>query len=101
MRCKCEACNGSGRVECEDCAGEGSTEFELLKMHLWTGQTGYAAARECQKAARTVAAQAEELSVIFPRNKHLYEEQAKAILQDLADEAQKALEENPRRKRRQ
>lgn len=90
MKCRCETCNGSGRVACEDCDGDGETTFDLLKPVGPWGNHG-ATLRPFCVAARAVVRQADGLAEIFPQNRDLYQAQLAEVMKQIEAEAAAAV----------
>ena len=75
MRCRCQTCNGTGKVTCDECDGEGYDEeqaIEYMKIEQYPSRYSLynheeaAALLELQKDAKRVRAAAEQLSLMRP-----------------------------------
>ena len=91
MKCACPECKGKGYIPCENCNGHGLITPKLIAMKITPGIANADKLLELQSTAKQVSKQADELSVIFPHNRHVYASQAAEIIENLEREAEREI----------
>lgn len=95
MRCKCQNCNGTGRVTCDECDGEGfeSTSIQyrniprLADRYCEFNQGELDALRELQQDAKLASVAASRLAEMRPKLMSRYKEQLADTLHILDQKA--------------
>ena len=87
MTCQCERCGGARVIECPTCLGDGDGFVCISDADLDTSLNNYAELVNLKNDARRVKTEAARLIQLVPGRTESYQQQLKAVLNELNDQA--------------
>lgn len=87
MKCECDECNGTGRIECPECEGNGYEDRDIGEAKLDEWHPRFEELNSLREDARRVIKQEEALTALNPGREASYKKQLKATLWIINKEA--------------
>ena len=94
-KCRCENCNGTGRVKCDECDGTGTarnfafTDIEAMNIDRW--MSGYRELSELKRDALTARQKAAQLKQMNPKYLADYERQLEGAISEINQLAEEVI----------
>jgi hypothetical protein len=96
VKCQCDNCNGSGRVECEECDGVGSVQggIDAIDISFFRNHENFEELAALKSDVARVNRQAERLILLNPSRAESYQAQLQSTLAEIDRQAELASKES-------